>query len=218
MRVKIFANKDSLFTRPLIFRIVNSFPKNTSFYIHYESLSFNRKLKSIAVLFLFSPFFQFIKIFFKNKYKHINKNYDNDFGDYDLGIIINYPKLLKLQKFPLYNFHLGNLENQRGSFIYFYQFLYEWKKINLSFYKLTHERFDVGILINTISFNCSKKSALDTLLSYENNTDFIEKSISKIKKKSFFKFQKKIYGKLNVSPSWYLIFKTFLILKIIKIN
>ena len=103
-------------------------------------------------------------------------------------------------------------------YIYFYQFLYEWKKINLSFYKLTHERFDVGILINTISFNCYKKSALDILLLYENNTDFIEKSISKIKKKSFFKFQKKIYGKLNVSPSWYLIFKTFLILKIIKIK
>jgi hypothetical protein len=222
MRVKIFANKDSFFTRPLIFRIVNSFPKNTSFYIQYESLSLNRKLKSIAVLFLFSPFFQFIKIFFKKKYKYINKinkDYDDDFGNYDLGIIINYPKLLKLPKFPLYNFHLGNLENQRGSFIYFYQFLYRWKKINLSFYKLTHERFDVGILINTMSFNCYKKSALDTLLLYENNVNFIKKSIYKIRKKNFFKLNKNYtYGKLNVSPSWYLIFRTFLISKIIKIK
>jgi hypothetical protein len=221
MKVKIFANKDSFFTRPLILKIINSFPKNTLFYIHYETLSFNRKLKSIAVLFLFSPFFQFIKIFFKNKYKYTNKNYDYEFDDYDLGIIINYPKLLKLQKFPLYNFHLGNLENQRGSFIYFYKFLYGWKKINLSFYKLTHERFDVGILINTISFNCSKKSALDILLLYENNNDFIEKSIYLIRKKNFLKSKKKymyMHGKLNVSPSWHLIFKTFLNSKIIKIK
>ena len=184
MRVKIFASNDSFFTRPLIFIILNSFPKDTSFYIHYETLSLNRKLKSILVLFLFSPFFQFIKIFLKKKY-YLNKNYDYDFKDYDLGIIINYPKLLKLHKYPLYNFHLGNIENQRGSFVYFYRFLYEWKKISLSFYKLTEERFDVGMLINSISFNCSKKSALDILELYEKNPNFIEKSISLTTKKNF---------------------------------
>lgn len=219
MRVKIFASNDSFFTRPLIFIILNSFPKDTSFYIHYETLSLNRKLKSILVLFLFSPFFQFIKIFLKKKY-YLNKNYDYDFEDYDLGIIINYPKLLKLHKYPLYNFHLGNIENQRGSFVYFYRFLYEWKKISLSFYKLTEERFDVGMLINSISFNCSKKSALDILELYEKNPNFIEKSISLTTKKKFYNFKnkKKGYEKLNVAPSWYLIFKTFFILKIIRIK
>jgi hypothetical protein len=219
MRVKIFANKDSFFTRPLIFIILNSFPKDTSFYIHYESLSLSRKLKSIAALFLFSSFFQFIKIFFKKKY-FLDKNYDYDFKDYDLGIIINYPKLLKLNKFPLYNFHLGNIENQRGAFIYFYKFLYGWKKIDLTFYKVTEERFDVGVLINTTSFNCSKKSALDILELYEKNPYFIKNSINLITQRKFCNFKKKKVGykKLNVAPSWYLIFKVFFILKIARIK
>jgi hypothetical protein len=97
MRVKIFANDDIFFTRPLVFTILNSFPKNTSFYVQYETLSLNRKLKSLVVLFLFTPLFKFAKFFFKKK-NYFNKNYDYDYKDYDLGIIINYPKLLKLQK------------------------------------------------------------------------------------------------------------------------
>jgi hypothetical protein len=219
MRVKIFANDDIFFTRPLVFTILNSFPKNTSFYVQYETLSLNRKLKSLVVLFLFTPLFKFAKFFFKKK-NYFNKNYDYDYKDYDLGIIINYPKLLKLQKFPLYNFHLGNIENQRGSFIYLYKFLYEWKKINLSFYRLTEERFDVGVLINSKSFNCSNKSALDILLLYETNPYFIKSSINLIFKKKFYNFKnkKKRHKKLNVAPSWYLIFKIFFISKIVRVK
>jgi len=76
-------------------------------------------------------------------------------------------------------------------------------------------------LINIISFNYYKKSSLYIIMLYKNNVDFIEKSIYLIRKKNFLKSKKKYmykHGKLNVSPSWHLIFKTFLNSKIIKIK
>jgi hypothetical protein len=51
MRIKIFL------TTPIIFIILNSFPKDTSVYIHYDCLTLSRKLKSIVVLFLFGSLF-----------------------------------------------------------------------------------------------------------------------------------------------------------------
>ena len=52
-----------------------------------------------------------------------------------------------MQNFKIYNFHLGSLKNQRGSFIFFYKFIKNWNKISLTFHEIS-EKFDVGKIIN----------------------------------------------------------------------
>jgi len=221
LKVKIFASKD-FYTGILVNEIIKSFPKNTLFYLHLESFSLNRKIKTTIILFFYTSLKKIIKnIFTILNYIITNKiikvdDYNYDFVSYDLGIIINYPKLLRIEKYPLYNFHLGNLSNQRGSFMFFYKFLYNWSKIDLTFYKLTNEHFDVGKIVNKKSLKVNNATALDIFLLYFKNKNFIKESIKIIFKK---KIKKIIVNKkkINLSPSWSIIVKT-LIKKFIKIS
>ena len=43
--------------------------------------------------------------------------------NYDYGLSVYCSSKIKLQNFKIYNFHLGSLKNQRGSFIFFINIL-----------------------------------------------------------------------------------------------
>ena len=93
---------------------------------------------------------------------------------------------LKINKrTSIYNFHLGNLQNQRGSFIFFYKFKYFWKDIDLTFHQMS-KGFDKGLVINKKKINCRDYDAIEILNLYKKNVPFIIKSIELcLKKKNF---------------------------------
>ena len=117
---------------------------------------------------------------------------------------MNYPKKIVLKNFDIFNFHLGNFLEQRGSFIFFYKYFYKWKNLDLTFHKINHN-YDSGPILHKKSVNIKNKSATEICLSYNNNYRFIKKSIIEIKKKKI----RHIYGKLNIEPSFYLIMKVY---------
>ena len=102
---------------------------------------------------------------------------------YDYGLSIYYTKKLKLQKYKIYNFHLGSLYNQRGSFIFFHKFIHGWTSIDLTFHEI-QKNFDMGYIINKkIIKNLKKMNAFETMILYLKNLNFLDKSIDKIEKK-----------------------------------
>ena len=110
-----------------------------------------------------------------------------------------------MQKFKIYNFHLGNLFNQRGSFIFFYKFINKWDSISLSFHQL-NEKFDVGKVINerkiVLEKNCT---ASQIFFMYLKNIDFLIESIDLIEKNDEKEYQN--YEKLNLVPSFFNLIK-----------
>ena len=92
--------------------------------------------------------------------------------EYDIGLSVYNIVKIKLQKFKIYNFHLGSLKYQRGSFIFFYKFIKNWKKITLSFHEIT-EKFDVGEIINEKEIILEKDcKATDIIFAYLSHLDF----------------------------------------------
>ena len=125
---------------------------------------FIRKLKVFIIIIFSGSFFKFIELYKKKLKieKLILKNVNiisSPKKNYSLGISINYLEKIKKQNFKIYNFHLGNLNSQRGSFIFFYKFLYNWKTLSLSCH-LISEKFDTGILICQKVINLKKKFCL----------------------------------------------------------
>ena len=103
---------------------------------------------------------------------------------------------MKLQKYKIYNFHLGSLYNQRGSFIFFHKFIHKWSSIDLTFHEI-QKKFDMGYIINKKNIkNLKKINAFETMILYLNNLSFLDQSIDKIEnkiRKSKLKRIKKLY-------------------------
>ena len=87
---------------------------------------------------------------------------------------------------------MGNLNSQRGSFIFFYKFLYNWKTLSLSCH-LISEKFDTGILICQKFPQKKKILPLEIMNLYNENYDFIFKSIDIILKKKLLKKNRQIW-------------------------
>ena len=91
--------------------------------------------------------------------------------DYDFGLNVYGINKISLQKYKIFNFHLGSLKNQRGSFIFFYKFLYNWKSIDLTFHEV-NEKYDVGKIYNRRKIELgSKTNATDICFLYLSNLD-----------------------------------------------
>ena len=110
------------------------------------------------IFWLFERFFIIILIkrfllkkFYKNKNCTLIEEVKND---YEFGLSVYCSSKIKLQKYKIYNFHLGSLFNQRGSFI-FYKFIKKWDKVSLTFHEIG-ERFDVGKLLMKEKFYCKE--------------------------------------------------------------
>ncbi len=186
--------------------------ENYNFDILISNSNFLRKLKILIIFTLFGSIKRLIKEY-KNKVtlKSILSNYknckliDKIENDYDFGLNVYGISKIKLQKYKIYNFHLGSLYNQRGSFIFFYKFIYDWKSIDLTFHEV-NEKYDVGKIYNKRIINLNKKTnATDICFLYLDNLDFLKQSIKKIDDNNYTEYKK--YDKINLVPSFIKLFK-----------
>ena len=203
-KIIIFSTNDSIISIPLVYHVVSQKKyKKFKFDIIFMKSNFIRKIKVLIVIILFGSIIQLIKKIFSGKtikdlikFKNVEiiKRYDNKL--YDYGLSIYYTKKLKLQKYKIYNFHLGSLYNQRGSFIFFHKFIHKWSSIDLTFHEI-QKKFDMGYIINKKKIkNLKKINAFETMILYLNNLSFLDQSIDKIGKKmrkSKLKRIKKLY-------------------------
>ena len=218
-KIIIYTANDALFTLPLIKKICNDLNKNFLIDIFIGKSSFKRKLKVLLVFILFGSLFRLINLFKDkirlndlSKIKNVNI-INHSMKKYDFGLSMNYPKKIALKNYDIFNFHLGNFSNQRGSFIFFYKYLYRWNNLDLTFHKINNS-YDSGHILNKKTTKIKKKNATDICLLYNSNYEFIKKCITQIKKKNYKGF---VLGKLNTEPSFYLIIKIY-ILTALKIN
>ena len=210
-KILIFTTNDSIFTLPVIYKICKLF-KEKKIDIYCVNPEIKRGLKVLLIFLLFGSLTGFIKAFKKRiKLKDILnmpnvKLINNNNGNYNYAISFNFPKKIALKKYKIYNFHCGNFINQRGSFIFFYKYLYEWKNLYLTFHEI-NSRLDSGPIINQKKINIIKKNPIEICSLYLDNYFFIKNSLNKIKN-----YNKKIMslGKLNKEPNIFLIIKTFL--------
>ena len=143
-----------------------------------------------------------------------NKNckiVENVIDNYDYGLSVYCSEKIHIQNFKIYNFHLGNLKNQRGSFIFFYKFIKYWDKVSLTFHEIT-EKFDVGKIINEREIVLKKNCKATDIFFLYFNMDFLIESVNKISDLENKEY--KSYDKLHLVPSFYkllfLIFSYFL--------
>ena len=208
-KVIIYTTKDEVISLHLVNFIVTD-PKfeNCKIDIKLSNPSFLRKIKILLVIIFFGS----IKTFFKNLKNKIslaeilnnNKNckvVKNVIGEYDYGLSVYCSEKIQMQNFKIYNFHLGSLKNQRGSFIFFYKFIKIWNKISLTFHEIS-EKFDVGKIINERELDLKEDcKATDIFFLYLNNKDFLIQSINKIS--NFENKEHKNYDKLHLVPSMF---------------
>ena len=203
-KIIIFSTIDSIISIPLVYHVVSQKKyKKFKFDIIFMKSNFFRKIKVLIVIILFGSIIQLIKKIFSGKtikdlikFKNVKiiKRYDDK--HYDYGLSIYYTKKLKLQKYKIYNFHLGSLYNQRGSFIFFHKFTHKWSSIDLTFHEI-QKKFDMGDIVNKKKIkNLKKINAFETMILYLNNLNFLDRSIDKIEnkiRKSKLKKIKKLY-------------------------
>ena len=222
-KIIIYTTKDEVISLHLVKKIVtDEFFNNYQIDIILSRPSFLRKIKIFIVILFFGS----IKDFFKQLKKKVdieeilsNKNcnlVEKIEKNYDFGLSVYCSSKITVEKFKIYNFHLGSLEFQRGSFIFFYKFIKNWQKINLTFHEIS-ERFDVGKIINEreiiLAHNCK---ASDILLIYLKNLDFLMQSIKKID--SLERKEYKNFTKLNLVPSFYKLIKEIIFFFIKRFN
>ena len=212
-KIVIYTTNDKVISLKLVDEIISSnYFDDYQIDILLTKASFLRKIKILIVILFFGSikkfFFQIQKkisieeILRKNRNcKLINQVQKN----YDFGLSVYYSSKIKIQKFKIYNFHLGSLKNQRGSFIFFYKFIKKWNKIFLTFHEIS-DKFDVGKIINEreipLKDNCL---STDIFFVYLKNLDFLNESINKINNSQRKKYDN--FEKLNLVPSFFILFK-----------
>ena len=123
----IYTTNDEVVSLKLVDKLLSEEDfKSYNFDIIVNNSSLLRKIKVLIVFCFFGSIVEFYRQF-RNKIsikeilskhknckliKQIEKNYDYGLNIYGL-------KKINLEKFKIYNFHLGSLKNQRGSFIFF---------------------------------------------------------------------------------------------------
>ena len=209
-KIIIYTTNDEVVSLHLVNKIVtNEKFKDYEFHILLSNPTILRKIKIFIVILIFGSFKALLKRYFKsisiNKIIKKNQNCKivssvDEKINYDYGLSVYCSSKIKLQNFKIYNFHLGNLKNQRGSFIFFYKYFKNWKEVTLSFHEIS-ERFDVGKVLNEkqISLSLNYKPT-EMIFAYLNNQEFLIESIKKIGKEEGFLY--KNVEKLNYVPSF----------------
>ena len=216
-RIIIYTTNDEYLSLKLVDKIIsNDIYKNFKIDILITKANFIRKIKIMFVFLFFGSLKDlFLNLRSKVSIKDIlkkNKNckiVDGVNQKYEYGLSVYCTSKIKLQDFKIYNFHLGNLQSQRGSFIFFYKFIKNWNSVTLTFHEIT-EKFDVGKIVNekkiSLEENCK---ATDIFFIYIKNFDFLIESLNLIesrRKKEYLE-----YEKINVVPTFINLIKlTFL--------
>ena len=217
-KIIIYSAKDKIFTFPILFQICKYLSRRYEIDIYLGDTSFKRKIKILLVFVLFGSIPTLVKLFFKRvglkkilKLKTVNIINNINKKKYKFGISLFFTKKIIQTKHPIFNFHLGNFKNQRGSFIFFYKFLYNWNNLDLTFHKI-NKIFDAGPILFKKKIKINSMNATDICSIYLYNINFIKKSVIKIENKLKIKKNKTV-GKLNIEPSFFLILKTFFKIK-----
>ena len=216
-KIIIFSTAESLISIPLVHHVISQKKyRDYQFDIILTKMSIIRSIKVLLVIIFYGSFIDLIKSFSnKKKIKDLEK-FENVRilkkiikNDYDFGLNIYGTIKLKLQKYKIYNFHLGSLYNQRGSFIFYYKYFYNWNSISLTFHQI-ESRFDVGKILNERKItNIKNKNAFYIIKLYLENLDFLVKSIDKIGKK--IKYRKyKNFNKLFLQPNFNVLINSIL--------
>ncbi len=212
-KIIIYTTNDEFLSLKLVDKIIsNDIYKNFKIDIFITKANFIRKIKILIVLIFFGSLkdlFQNLKskitikdILKKNKNCKIIESVNEN---YDYGLSVYCASKIELQDFKIYNFHLGNLQFQRGSFIFFYKFIKNWSSITLTFHEIS-EKFDVGKIINEKKILLEKNcNATDIFFIYINNLDFLIESLNLIKNNKGKEYLE--YDKINIVPSFTNLFK-----------
>jgi len=216
-KVIIYTTNDPFFTLPIVNYISKFIVKNNDIEI---VISKKKNLSKIKVLICFLFFGSIVDLLKLSKKKILLKNILNKQikliekpkKNYRFGISINYPKKIKLGNFNIFNFHLGNFDFQRGVFIFFYKFCYDWKYLDLTFHKID-QCFDKGIVLKKKKINIFNKNSLKICSLYLSNLNFIKKCLFLIQNKKSYSNKLKINGIYNCEPSFFFIFKTIIFRK-----
>ena len=216
-KIIIFSTAESLISIPLVYHVISHKKyKDYEFDIFLTKRNFIRSIKVLLVIIFYGSFFDLIKSFQNKKKIEDLKNFENVKilkkiikNDYDFGLNIYGIIKLKLQKYKIYNFHLGSLSNQRGSFIFYYKYFYNWDSISLTFHQI-EDQFDVGRILNERKIaNIKNKNAFYVIKLYLDNLDFLVSSIDKIGKKIKYRKYKK-FKKLFLVPGFSELMKSIL--------
>lgn len=208
-KIIIFSTAENLVSIPLVHHVVSHKKyKDYKFDIFLAKRHYIRSIKALLVIIFYGSFFDIIKLFSsKKKIKDLKKFKNVKIlkkvikNDYDFGLSIYALAKLKLQKYKIYNFHLGSLSNQRGSFIFYYKYFYNWDAISLTFHQIEN-RFDVGKILNERKIkNIKNKNAFYVLKLYLDNLDFLINSVDKIGKRIKYRKYKK-FKKLFLVPKF----------------
>jgi len=207
-----YVNNDKIFTLPIIFYLINKLKYRYNIFIKLGNTSLRKKIKIILILILDGSIKDLYK-FYKQKisiqkllsFKYVKLIQDENVKDFKFGVSINYPKKIISNRYKIYNFHFGNFENQRGTFIFFYKYLFKWKNINLTFHRIT-KKFDRGPILNKKTINVKNKNAIDMISLPLQNKNFYYNSLKKINRKT--KKIKSNIGPLNNEPTFLKIFLT----------
>ncbi len=216
-KIIIFSTAETLISIPLVHHVISQKKyKNFQFDIILTKMDVIRSIKVLLVIIFYGSFIDLIKSFSNKKKIKDLKKFENvkilkniAKNDYDFGLNIYGTIKLKLQKYKIYNFHLGSLYNQRGSFIFYYKYFYNWNSISLTFHQIEN-RFDVGRILNERKIkNIKNKNAFYIIKLYLDNLDFLVKSIDKIDKKIKYKKYRK-FNKLFLQPNFYVLINSIL--------
>jgi len=211
--VIIHTTNDEIVSFKLVNKILSDKDfENYHFDIFIGKPNFIRKVKALIVFLLFGSIFRLFqetknKITLKTmltKYKNF-RIIDKIEKNYDFGLNVYGIKKIQLQNYKIYNFHLGSLQNQRGSFIFFYKFLFNWQSVDLTFHEV-NEKYDVGKIYNKRTINLNKKTnAADICFLYLDNLDFLKESILKLREGNFTEYKE--IEKINLVPSFQKMFR-----------
>tara|TARA_B100000963_G_C22621051_1_gene669992 strand:- start:1230 stop:1910 length:681 start_codon:yes stop_codon:yes gene_type:complete len=210
-KIIIYTTNDKVISLQLVNKIISHDKfKDYKFDIILVKAEFLRKIKILIVMFFFGSLMDFLKKLINkisieeilkknNNCRHIDKIDENT--KYDFGLSVYCSNKIKIPQFKIYNFHLGSLKTQRGSFIFFYKFLKNWNEITLSCHEMS-EKFDVGKVINEKKINLKANTkASDIFFLYLENQNFLIDSINKLSTSQGKNYDN--YEKLHLVPSFF---------------
>jgi len=210
-KIIIYTTNDKVISLQLVNKIISHDKfKDYKFDIILVKAEFLRKIKILIVMFFFGSLMDFLKKLINkisieeilkknNNCRHIDKIDENT--KYDFGLSVYCSNKIEIPQFKIYNFHLGSLKTQRGSFIFFYKFLKNWNEITLSCHEMS-EKFDVGKVINEKKINLKANTkASDIFFLYLENQNFLIDSINKLSTSQGKNYDN--YEKLHLVPSFF---------------
>ncbi len=209
-----YLNNDEIFTFPIALFLIKKLSYLYNIKIKLGNTSIRKKIK-IILIFILDGSIKYLYKYYKKKtsidellsFKNVNLVNNNINNKFEFGISLNYPNHISNKQLNIYNFHLGDFKHQRGTFIFFYKYIFKWKSIDFTFHKINN-KLDSGKIINKRSIFIKNINAINLIALTLKNKDFYLKSIFLLNKKKNLKYTKSIIGPLNKEPSFFKILKT----------